>query len=250
MSVDSKHREELNSAYRLIEYLGEVSYRDLLIPDDVPDVLFPKGNVTIGIEVTKVIVNQPKQSMKAMEEHELILREVVCRCRQNKNIPPQAIRARFNPKYLNRNFRSHNIRVVYDFVRFNYSTSVIPKRYEDLEGNEDGINLPVELEEISLAAVDDWSSAGLLKASGGFIHDLSAPEVLETLKNKESKLPEYLKKCDKCWLLIETIPHHVIGLIEWSERMDNHNFISEFDRVFFYDKSRNSIHELRLSHNH
>lgn len=242
MTWSEQKDEELESVAALMSHLG----MDCLVEsDDPPDTVLETEAGKIGVEVMDVMADQPGECRQWKAEEEKIYKLAKDHLQSDPRISPHWICFKFHRKYLTEKRRNRNVKVLYDFVRLNPAKSRVPECYQDAEGNEDGVNLPVEFERIKLSLIKDWPARLPPPDSGGFYSDQAGSEVAKAIAKKESKLPEYLKKCDQCWLLLVTIPDHAIGLLEWSSEKENHTFDTGFDRVFLYDRTNRSVHELK-----
>ena len=242
MTRSSQKDGELESVAALISHLD---MNCLVKSDESPDVLLETEAGKIGVEVMEVAVDLPGECRQWKSEEEKIYKLANDNLQSDSRIPPHWISFRFHRKYLKERLRDRNVKVLCDFVRLNPAKSIVPEYYIDAEGNEDAVNLPVEFEWIKLSLIEAWPARLSPPDSGGFYSDQTSPEVAKAIAKKESKLPEYLKKCDQCWLLLVTIPDHAIGFLEWSSEKENHTFDTRFDRVFLYDRTNRSVHELK-----
>lgn len=72
-------------------------------------------------------------------------------------------------------------------------------------------------------------------------------EIQSRIDEKQLRIPNYIQKCDKCWLLI--------GVDEWmapeavviTEELESHVFSGDFRRLFFLRNIEGSVIELRIS---
>lgn len=72
------------------------------------------------------------------------------------------------------------------------------------------------------------------------------PEQVQALLNhKQKKLPKYLARCDRAWLLIFAGTTTFASMVNADERVRAHLFSSGFERVYLYDRFRGGV--LRLS---
>ncbi|QDU53106.1 hypothetical protein [Gimesia panareensis] len=242
MTRSSQKDDELESVAALISHLD---MNCLMKSDESPDVLLETESGMIGVEVMEVSVDLPGECRQWKAEEEKIYKLAKDHLQSDPRIPPHWICFKFHRKYLKGKLRDRNVKVLCDFVRMNPAKSRVPENYEDAEGNEDGVNLPVELQWIMLSLVEVWPARLPPHRSGGFYGDQTGREVHDAIDDKESKLPEYLKKCDECWLLLVTVPDHAIGFLEWSSEKEKHTFDTRFNRVFLYDRTNRSVHQLK-----
>ena len=84
-----------------------------------------------------------------------------------------------------------------------------------------------------------WASIG-----AGFV-SVSAPELQSILTSKNSKVREYLQRCDEVWLLIVADGQYISSTGELlPEGTPSSQFQSAFQRVLFYDRWNKQITSL------
>jgi CRISPR/Cas system CSM-associated protein Csm2 small subunit len=71
------------------------------------------------------------------------------------------------------------------------------------------------------------------------------PEIQSCIYKKHLKLKSYLKKCDKCWLLIGVDEWTAPEAFELTEKSLKHLFESKFDRVYFLRNIERKLYRLK-----
>ena len=74
----------------------------------------------------------------------------------------------------------------------------------------------------------------------------AAPRIQVALNEKEKKVAEYRKYCQKIWLLIVSDAEFFSSRFFQDDKLQCATFNSSFDRVFLLDEVRNSIHEFKV----
>lgn len=83
--------------------------------------------------------------------------------------------------------------------------------------------------------------------SSGWVDSNYVEGFQSAIVKKEALLPNYLKRCDNCWLVTVATYEGGSSFIEWSAELAAHNFSAEFDRVFFVQGLEKKAYELKLS---
>lgn len=108
-----------------------------------------------------------------------------------------------------------------------------------------GKQLPREIEQLLLVhhpvlKTNVWEAANNLGLSENIIHDVQA-----AIDKKEEKLQLYRrKKCDEYWLVITADHLRAARNYHVQNQLQNHNFQSEFDRVFLLEIVNGRVFEL------
>jgi hypothetical protein len=99
--------------------------------------------------------------------------------------------------------------------------------------------------EISIYPIDGvgkscWSS------SACFAFPQEATRIQEVLDDKESRVIDYRKACDKIWLLIVANSNFFSSQFTPDSRLGQTKFNSSFNRVFLLEEPKNTIHEFQI----
>lgn len=70
-------------------------------------------------------------------------------------------------------------------------------------------------------------------------------EIQSRVDEKQSKIPEYLKKCDECWLLIGVDEWTAPEAVDITKGLENHIFSGDFKRLFFLRNIERKLVELK-----
>jgi len=80
----------------------------------------------------------------------------------------------------------------------------------------------------------------------GVITETFADRLQSVLDGKARRLPEYLKECARCWLIVAADWEFPASFFEFSDAMQQHAFESPFERVFFVEGFTSDVFELRI----
>ena len=69
-------------------------------------------------------------------------------------------------------------------------------------------------------------------------------QLQQTINKKAKRLKEYLKKCDRCWLVIIALGTDGSSFYEYSKDMEKHSYDSPFEKVFFMEAFNKDLREL------
>jgi len=72
-------------------------------------------------------------------------------------------------------------------------------------------------------------------------------EIQARIDEKQLNIPNYMKKCDKCWLLIGVNEWTAPEAVAITEELDNHVFQGDFQRLFFLRNIEGNVIELRIN---
>lgn len=75
-------------------------------------------------------------------------------------------------------------------------------------------------------------------------------EHLQNIINRKSKkYSKYLKKCNKCWLVIAALGLRASSFYEFVDEMKNYQYDSPFEKVFFLEATKKVLRELKVRKN-
>jgi hypothetical protein len=80
----------------------------------------------------------------------------------------------------------------------------------------------------------------------GDIETHFSAQLQDIINAKASKLPNYRKHCDRCWLVIAALGRRPSSFYEFADDMAKHRYESPFERVFFVVVASAIIRELKL----
>ncbi|MCF0190233.1 MAG: hypothetical protein HUJ96_03110 [Marinilabiliaceae bacterium] len=111
------------------------------------------------------------------------------------------------------------------------------------------LNLPQLVERISITNVSGRLPEALWYASiSTRVKPLSIESITQRIKDKDNKLKGYDSSCDKQWLII--IQNSFLMSSQYDpiavSRALRHNYPTNFDRVFVFERSQASVSELKI----
>jgi hypothetical protein len=77
--------------------------------------------------------------------------------------------------------------------------------------------------------------------------DVGCNEIANIIASKDAKIPHYLMRCDKVWLIIVAgaEAQHISSYMSAQEQLANCEFESHFDRVLIYDRIQKQVLPLK-----
>jgi len=78
----------------------------------------------------------------------------------------------------------------------------------------------------------------------GFVSIGFIPELQAAINKKNKKKNEYLRRCDRCWLLIVADRTKADQKFEFTPEMQEYVYESEFEKTFFLEIAQKFITEL------
>jgi hypothetical protein len=72
-------------------------------------------------------------------------------------------------------------------------------------------------------------------------------EIQACIDEKQTKIPNYIRRCDECWLLIGVDEWTVPEAVAITEQLNTHVFSGDFRRLFFLRNIEGKLVELRIN---
>jgi hypothetical protein len=218
-----------------------------VVSSESPDFLIKSQPRWIGIELTEYHVQEPDEGrgsrMRAQErtEDRVLLR--ASEQHQSKGLPPVAVYVLWNP---HRAFRRRRIQelatVLADLVQEH-----LPELGHEItirRGHRAWRSLPQEVASLSVDRRINFSKNSWTSVRAAFVPTITPPELQKIVRNKEAKVPSYRQECQEVWLLIVAHGFEPSTYGELGPEVDDHEFETSFDRVFFLHHADEYVAEL------
>jgi len=223
-------------------------YTDLpsgtVFKSESPDFLIKADRETVGIEITK-IVNEKNPGDKFSPAERNTVEQKISKEAEN------LFKSQCNiPLHVNFAFRD-SINVNGDKIKSLgvQLASLVAKEIASRPLSEYyhltvERGLPRELMHMSIAYFPNVTQSIWYSAKGQFLPNLKKEQILKSIKNKESKIPEYKLKADYLILLLVegVIPESWFDGVETIEQTELN---SDFDRILIYRSLYNEIVRLK-----
>ena len=211
-----------------------------------PDFLIDRGKDKVGIEITEAFLPREPDgtslgsSGRPLQQQEAAQRQVLARARDRaaESLPLLDVACSFSPHYAIKN-RDAVAEALLQSVGRN-----IPEPEQTLELSND--ERPEHFSRIRIARFSILEQHHWSNSSAAYVQTEISEIVAEIIARKEQRLPDYLKVCDTCWLVIGSTGSHPSGLMEAGPATTKHLFRTQFDRVFFLTLLPTSITELHV----
>lgn len=216
--------------------------------DEEPDFIIESGSDALGIEVTRIFhdpyPNEPALQVEESEREQIT--QLARTFAEREGIPPLTVSVHFGsyPR-LKKSDRSPLAKAIAGIVK-----GIVPRPglavfwknvFEDLD------TVPEKLNAIHVLHLPDDSEHHWQCGGGGVIDSSFLDNLQSNIDGKDAKRPTYLRKCNRCWLIVAAIGDKPSSWFRFSEEMRSHTFTTEFELVFFVEGSSGQVNELRLA---
>jgi|GEM_PF-1934157 hypothetical protein len=106
---------------------------------------------------------------------------------------------------------------------------------------------PEKISAIHILRDSQLTSHHWQNGSGGWVDSSFCGDLQSRIDEKNLLYRDYLKECDRCWLIVAADWEGESSFYQFTEEMAQHEFVSEFERTFFIDGFTIEVHELRTS---
>jgi len=210
-----------------------------------PDFTVDHDGGRLGVEITCIHIPGKVGGMP-LQQHEAEKDEIVERAREKAvqfGLPPLKVDVIFTgnpPKKKNR--KTNWADTLFEIVRSNCPE---PGHITYLGGMDS--DLPEGFHWIGINRSLKWrkNSWSCEDEAGDVETDFSA-QLQERIDAKASKLPQYRKCCDKCWLVIAALGRRPSSFFEYTDEMTTRRYRSPFEGVLFVDVASGTVNELSI----
>ena len=211
---------------------------------DMPDFLVFNNSETIGIEFTEVY-KQSKKDGKTSRENEAIKERVLNNAKRmciKEKIPPLHVGIIFTNS-ISKNREKFITEELFKIIKNNYPTE---RGTVDIDN---GINshIPNEFYSIIISNITGVKSHFWDSVEASSVVTNFSDQLQNTIDRKAKRLKEYLKKCDRCWLVITALGNNSSSFYEYSKDMEKSSYNSPFEKVFFMEAFTKDLRELNCN---
>jgi hypothetical protein len=210
--------------------------------EDAPDFLGPYDGGILGVEITELYSDE-KVYGKSLLEHEVAKERIVNRARekwQKLGLPPLDVYVVFAGDIPNKK-ESDLTESLFKIVRGNCPNL----------GEQTSLSIDGDLPE-GFGAVLIYNIPGLKKhiwkyGEAGDVETNFSVQLQHRMDEKAKKLSEYLKSCNRCWLIIAALGVAPSSFYEPDEEMDTISYRYPFEKVFFLELFDRTLKELNIN---
>ena len=235
-------RRFLDGALRLLPSFP----RGDIEPGETPDFIITKKNKKIGIEVTRVYIDDSQISdcLQSIESTRARIIKKAEDIYEQSGSPSVYVDLFFNSPIHIR--KEREVAVAAAIARVVIQN--LPLEGESVEVEYVPGNLqPIEVDLIRIHRIDDFGNERWNVCDGGSpIHD-AIFRIQQTINHKAQKLGACLAKCDEVGLLIVAPSWTPAGMIHPGKESLEHIYQSEFSHTYFYNDSFDQIFELNTT---
>lgn len=218
------------------------------VVDGGPDFLIRQQEGILGIEHTEVPKKQSIRSDITPQQVEGSLQKIIKNAEQlakKNNIPPLLVDVWFYAGIDRQKIDSEKANQLSQFLveEVKRWCEQSDKSFESLELNK---NLIFQIFITRMAKDMDliWRKQEPVCVQRGFIDELQ-----KSIDEKNKKYDRYIKKCDQCWLLIVSDIYNPAQGFQFTAEMEEHTFVSRFDKTFYMEVSGSLLKELKCRGN-
>jgi len=217
--------------------------------DDEPDFLVDTSIVTQGIEVTQIFRETP-EGRRPMQEQESLRREILERVKcayDTAGHPPVCVSVSFA---LGDSLAKKNLAPLAKKLLV-VVTRAIPEaggvRDVDYEGfGED--ELPDVFDRVSIYRRAEYKTSYWSAPDAAFVPGYGPEHLQAIISGKNARAGEYRKRATVLWLLIVADGSGLSSHLDFSETTWTHEYVANFERVFYFDNIDRKVAELRKSY--
>lgn len=211
---------------------------------DVPDFLVFNDSETLGIEFTEVY-KQSIRNGKTPREDEAIKERILNNAKRmciKKNTPPLHVGVSFTKSIVKKREKvvtEELFKIVKNNCPAEHGTVTVDNNFDGDMPNE---FYSIIISNITGAKRHFWDSV-----EASFVDTNFSDQLQNRIDRKTERLSEYLKKCDRCWLVIVALGNNGSSFYEYSMEMEKSSYESPFEKVFFMEAFTKDLRELNCN---
>lgn len=236
--IERHHLEGFRTAFSYFPP-GEIA------PTEEPDFLIHADTGTIGIEITELY--RKSTGKVPMQATESTREKILDRARTmyaERGCPIVRVSVRFGdllgfPTSRIDEVADRIAALVADDVPDGYDSIEIENSWEDLE------RFPGELNGLQIRRLHGASRSQWSAPIAEFMPSVTITNIQGTIDEKNQRLASYRRQATEMWLLIvHSLPHRASSMFDIEEAVLMHRFVTEFDRIFLFNKFDGDVVEL------
>lgn len=216
-----------------------------------PDFRYRRGELITGIEHTEIKMVRSAQGVPSLAQLKGLHRRIVKKAERlatQQGLPPLHVQVLFHDHfYRYPNKGEEAVQGLLSAVLRN-----LDKVMNTKTGNSVSIDPPSPFIGISMVYATPGTAYGKIWLTHhrwevmepGVVRIGFVPELQETISKKSQKVPEYLKTCDQCWLLVVADRTKADQKFSFTSEMQEYIYESMFDRTFFLEIAERFLVEL------
>jgi len=208
---------------------------------DKPDFIISHDGHTLGVEITEIYSDE-KIYGKHQQEHEVAKDRIVhhaCERAKKLGLPPLDVHVIFSDN-IPKSKESCLIESLFETVKNN-----IPQLDNQIVLNNYNV-LPEGFGSICIYNRPNLNKPFWYCDEAGAVETRFSKQLQCKINDKAEKIPDYLKKCNKCWLIIAARGSRPSSFYEFGEDMATSRYASPFEKVFFMEVFSETLKELKI----
>jgi hypothetical protein len=215
------------------------------LKEERPDFVWPHLKEPLGIEITRLFKDVPKgrRPMQVQESETTAIVQTACGIYEQRNLPNLDMRVIFGNNEIKKSDRTVLAGKLVDVVQ---KYLPVPNSWVAFHNDfRDDSPLPEEISYLSIARLDSLKSNHWSVSDAGWVQEDFTIELQRRINEKNIELPDYLKKCSRCWLLVAADSVGPSSFFDPSEDTKQHFYYSLFHRTFFMEAFTRKVIELK-----
>lgn len=234
----NKEREAIHFHLFQKEYPSFQKY----VHGDNPDFLVTCGSEILGIEFTEIYKEEQVDDIP-LRQFEARKDEIV------ESAEQKAINSKLPPLYVSVHFgrtvaKERKMGAAEDLFQIVKNNCPPEGGSIELDFND---SIPDEFHAIHIHSIPGTKKHFWQRPDASWINSDFSGQLQNIILAKAGKLPRYLERCSKCWLVIAALGVTGSSLYEFSDPMGQHSYNSPFEKVFFLDAFSGHLKELHLN---
>lgn len=247
-NLTAKKKQELFYLNRFKELFNEFPDIEPKASEE-PDFTIPMKEYTLGIEITRLFRSgEPEQPIiQEQEKLHQYLTNKAFGLYEKTGCPPTAVSIHFKSRSkIQKNQIDTLSKQIVDIVKENIPPE---NNYNVVKRNKNNKDYyPEEIHTIGIHRFSSLTKSFWSVPDSWWEFELSIEKLKSVIDSKSCCCTEYLKKCDKIWLLIIADGYRQSSSVDFAENITNHIFKSNFLRIFILHNMEKLI-ELKTTHN-
>ncbi len=181
-----------------------------------------------------------------LRQHEAIKERIVEKAKQRvieTNLPPIHIGVFFNG-FIEKHREETVTNALILAILKNYP--IQQGQQIDIGGIESTFPLPNEIHCIMGSNIPGSKKHSWFAEETGFVDTEFSGQLQDIINSKAEKINNYLKRCNKCWLIIAALGFSASSFYEPSKEMLEYVYRAPFEKVFFIEAFSRYIVELKV----
>lgn len=199
-----------------------------------PDFIVCSAGIRIGVEVTELYERRREGNAAAAEFHQVNV--VIDRAQdmaQAQGVPPACVVVEFAIRGVSKrrapDLASELVAIVKGAMPAHGQCRTLCQTYMTSSV------LPVEIDQVDIMRLEDHMSPSWTQIDAAFANQDLVGHLQGCMDRKRPKHATYLKRCDKCWLVMYGSGLPGVAFFAPDAPIETHKFFTPFERAFYFN---------------